>query len=119
MNQPTKHTRRSEKHEYWVKLHPAGRDIILAACDSELLEKTFSEDELSITVHKEFYGGILVDEEGLKNHIKSATILNLVGERCISVAEGMGWVDRSNSISISGGEHAQAAILFDDQIGKG
>ena len=107
-------TENTQRPEFWVKLHPAGRDIILAACDSELIERTFTEGDISITVHREFYGGVLVDEAGLITHMRSATILNLVGERCITVAEGMGWVERSNSITIEGIEHAQAAILFDD-----
>ena len=102
-----------------MKLHPAGRDTILAVCDSELIERTFTEGELSITVYREFYGGVLVDEEGLKIHIRSATILNLVGERSIAVASEMGWVDEENTLTIGDVKHAQAAIIFEDQMGKG
>ncbi len=108
----------SESAEYWVKLHTAGRDTILAVCDSELIGRTFSEGELSITVYREFYGGVLVDEEGLKRHMGSATIMNLVGRGCISIAEERGWVEKGNTLTIAGVKHAQAAIIFDDQIGK-
>ena len=105
--------------EYWVKLHPSGRDTVLAVCDSELIERTFSEGDISITVYRDFYGGVLVDDEGLRMHMGKATILNLVGERCIAVAEEMGWVESGNTLTIAGIKHAQAAIIFDDQIGKG
>ncbi len=99
---------------FWVKLHPGGRDIILAACDSELLEKSFHEGKLRITVYSEFYAGVLVDDRGLMEHMRSATILNLVGGRCIEKAIEAGWVDPANIITIQGIPHAQAAILFKD-----
>ncbi len=104
---------------YWVKLHSAGRDVILAACDEELIERTFREGELSITIYRDFYGGVLVDENGLREHMRSATILNLVGERCIEVAVKESRVDRENTLRIGEVLHAQAAIVFDDQVGKG
>ena len=105
--------------DYWVKLHPSGRDVILAVCDEELLEGTFSDGELSITVYRDFYGGVRVDEQGLKQHLINATILNLVGERCIEVAIREGWVEKENTLRIGEVLHAQAAIIFDDQAGKG
>ncbi len=100
--------------EFWVKLHPAGRDMILAVCDMELLERTFEEGDLRITVYRHFYGGVAVAEEGLEEHMRSATILNLVGERCVKKAVELGWVDPENIIRIRGIPHAQAAVLFDD-----
>ncbi len=106
-------TKRSDSG-FWVKLHPGGIDMILAACDSELLEKSFNEGKLRITVYREFYGGVLVDDRGLVQHMKSATILNLVGERCIEKAIEAGWVDPANIITIQGIPHAQAAIMFKD-----
>ena len=92
--------------------------MILAACDSELIERTFNEGELSITVYREFYGGVLVDEEGLKRHMKSASIINLVGERSIAIAEESGWIESQNILNICGVKHAQAAIIFDKATGK-
>ncbi len=100
--------------EFWVKLHPAGRDIILAVCDMELIEKSFEEGELRITVYRQFYGGAAVSEEGLEEHMRRATTMNLVGERCVRKAVELGWVDSENIIRIQGIPHAQAAILFDD-----
>ncbi len=109
----------SSESEYWVKLHPAGRDIVLAVCDAELIDETFTEGELSLKVYRDFYGGVLVKEEGLKIHLQRATILNLVGERSVSIAMEMGWVDKENVLKIGGVMHAQAAIMFDDRTGKG
>ncbi len=102
-------------HDFWVKLHSGGRDIILAVCDEELIGRTFSEGKLQITLYESFYRGVLVDEKGLEEHMKSATILNLVGERCIEKAVEMGWVDKDNILKIEGVPHAQAAIMFDDK----
>ena len=100
---------------FWVKLHSGGRDIILAVCDEELIGRTFSEGKLQITLYESFYKGVLVDEKGLEEHIRSATILNLVGERCIEKAVEMGWVDKDNILKIEGVPHAQATIMFDDK----
>jgi hypothetical protein len=101
--------------KFWVKLHPVGRDIILAVCDEEFIGRKFSEGKLQITVYESFYRGVLVDEKGLEEHMKSATILNLVGRKCIEKAIEMGWVDPENILSIGEVQHAQAAILFDEE----
>ena len=104
----------TEPSDFWVKLHIAGRDVILAVCDAELIERTFHEGRLSITVYRSFYGGVLVDEGGLTEHMKSATILNLVGKRCVAKAIEFGWVDPANILKIGKVPHAQAAVMFED-----
>ncbi len=101
---------------FWVKLHSGGRDIVLAACDEELLGRTFSQGKLQITIYESFYGGVLVDEEGLERHMRNATILNLVGERCIQKAIELGWVDPENILKIQGIPHAQAAVMFENDV---
>ena len=88
--------------------------MILAVCDEELLGRTFSEGKLQITVYESFYKGALVDSEGLERHMRSATILNLVGERAVNKAVEMGWVDPDNILRIQGIPHAQAAIMFEE-----
>ncbi len=75
--------------KYAAKLHHKGH--VLAACDEELLGKTFSSGKLKLTVTKEFYfDGKLVSKEELERLMDAAEILNLVGDGVIQVAKGRG-----------------------------
>lgn len=75
--------------EYSAKLHPKGH--VLAACDEELLGKTFASGKLRMTVKKEFYSdGKPVSKEELEKLMGGAEILNLVGGGVIKVAKGLG-----------------------------
>ena len=51
----------------YVRIHRAADDIILAACDEDVLGKTFTGDEMRITVSERFYNGELVPEPILQN----------------------------------------------------
>ncbi len=91
-----------------IKMHRAGPEVILAACDLEILGETFSEGEARITVNRHFYFGEEATEEMLVERMKSATIMNFVGERAVSLAIAQGLVDPERTITIQGVRHAQA-----------
>jgi hypothetical protein len=95
----------------YVKIHRMPSDTMLAACDKELLGQSFSGDGRKITVVETFYGGEVVDAPTLAERMKSASILNLVGERVIAVAIAEGMVSEENVIVIGGVKHAQAVVL--------
>lgn len=91
--------------KYAAKLHHGGH--VLAACDEELLGKTFSEGKFRLTVKKEFYSGKrLVSKEELEGLMEGAEILNLVGEGVIEVAKGL-WKDIGGVLKIGGIPHIQ------------
>ena len=83
-----------------IKIHRAQGDIILAACDEEVLGKTFSGDGMKITVSEGFYNGYLVTEEEFVDHLDEYTIMNLVGERVIALAIENGHVSEDGIIEI-------------------
>ncbi len=96
----------------YVKIYRIQGEVLLAACDEELLGKTFREGELKLEVKERFYGGELREVEDLGGLLAEATIANLVGERCVSKAIELGYVDSERVLYIEGIPHAQMAKLL-------
>ncbi|WP_297520652.1 DUF424 domain-containing protein [Thermococcus sp.] len=96
----------------YVKIYRVQGEVLLAACDEELLGKTFREGELKLEVKERFYKGELMEENELENLLEEATIANLTGERCVSKAIELGYVDENRVLYIEGVPHAQMARLF-------
>ncbi|ASA77041.1 DUF424 domain-containing protein [Thermococcus sp. 5-4] len=96
----------------YVKVYRVQGEVLLAACDEELLGKTFREGELKLEVKERFYKGELVEEDALGSLLEEATIANLTGERCVSKAIELGYVDEERILRIAGVPHAQMAKLF-------
>jgi len=95
-----------------MKVYYSGSDILVSACDEDLLGKRFKQGKFQINVSKDFYGGELVDEEELKDKLRIATIANLVGEVCVNCAIKLGLVDESNVLRVKGVPHAQMVRVF-------
>ncbi len=68
---------------HWVKEH--GR--VLAACDEEIIGKTFKEEELTLTINEAFYKGRLVTSEELVELLSIHSNINLAGKQTIKTAE--------------------------------
>ncbi len=96
----------------YVKIYRVQGEILLAACDEELLGKSFREGELKLNVKEKFYKGEKVEESALEELLRKATIANLVGERCVKKAVELGYVDESRILKIEGIPHAQIARLM-------
>lgn len=96
----------------YVKIYRVQGEVLLAACDEELLGKTFREGELKLEVKERFYRGKLVDEDALEDLLNEATIANLTGERCVRKAMELGYVDEGRVLWIQGVPHAQMAKLL-------
>ncbi len=87
-------------------------DIMLAACDADLLGKRFEEGEIHIEVTREFYFEAYVSEKTFRNSLKIATIINLVGENVVRIAIEEGIVDKDNVLKIENIPHAQAVMMI-------
>ncbi len=91
----------------WIKeIETEEYGIILAACDKELLGKKLHKGAIEVVISKRFYGGRLVTLKELKNLMRKADVLNLVGERVVNLAEEMGLI------------HSDAKIFFEDADGR-
>lgn len=93
--------------EFFVKVHRSEGEFLVAACDSDILGKTFEEGRLVLDVRKEFYGSDLVGWETLRDLLDEATIANLVGEEVISKAIEGGFIEAENVLRVKGVPHAQ------------
>jgi hypothetical protein len=93
-----------------VRIYRRGIETVVAACDAELLGRRLSEGKVRLHVN-EFYDGERIDEASLANFLKSGTIINLVGERCVKVAVELGLVDSHGVMYIDGVPHAQVFFI--------
>ena len=96
----------------YIKAIKVGDDIIIAACDREVLGKKFSDGRFHLHVKEDFYKGDLKPLEELDRLIRNATIVNLSGNRAVDRAIKMGFVDEDCTLEISGIKHAQIISIF-------
>nr|AAZ32456.1 hypothetical protein [uncultured euryarchaeote Alv-FOS1] len=94
-----------------MRMYRTRGEWLLAACDRELLGKTFSEGEFIITISEKFYFEAFVSEQTFINSMKIATIANLVGTNVINIAVREGYIDSENIIKIDGVPHAQMVLI--------
>lgn len=90
-----------------AKMHRQQGNILLAACDKEVLGKTFKQGKVSIKVDEKFYNGKEVSVSELGEMIAESTMGNLVGKKVISFAMKKGVVKKDKVLSIGKTEHAQ------------
>lgn len=95
----------------YVRLHTHGDERIVAACDEDILGKTFREGQAKITVHEDFYMGESLEEEALIQRLGIATIINLVGNEVVDLAIREGFVSPDAVMVIGGVKHAQAVLM--------
>jgi hypothetical protein len=80
---------------------------VVAVCDRELLNTTISHEKLSITITETFYGNIPATENDVREALKHAGNINLIGERSVNLAIDMGLITRSGCMMIGNVPHAQ------------
>lgn len=90
-----------------IKIHRQSGEVLLAACDADILGQTFRDGEIRIKVGEGFYGGETVDEEELMDHMASCSAMNLVGNKTVEIAIRENHVDGSCVMVIGGVKHAQ------------
>jgi len=61
-------------------------NTLVNICDLELLGRTVAEGKLKMHISKDFYLGEMVDENEALSLIRRCTVVNLVGERSVSLA---------------------------------
>jgi len=90
-----------------VRRHMTGGELLVAACDAELVGKRFEEGELCLELRASFYEGERVDRRLFLEVLALATIANLAGEEAVGAAVEAGLVDPECVIRIGGVPHAQ------------
>ncbi len=95
----------------YLKSYSVNKEILVAACDSELIGRTFCEGELHLHVNEDFFKGQPADENEVKKALEEATIANLVGKRSVTCGIDSGVVDENCVIMIGGVPHAQMVVF--------
>ena len=95
-----------------IKVYKQGNDVLIGACDENLIGKKFVDGKFQIDVSREFYGGKLVKIEVFKKYLEGATIANLVGKKTVSCAIKMDLVDPKCIMRIKGVPHAQMVRMI-------
>jgi len=95
-----------------IKIYKNGNDLLIGACDENLLGKKFEDGDFQIEVRKDFYGGEKITSKILKKYLETATIANLVGDETVKAAIELGIIDPSCVIKIKGIPHAQMVRML-------
>jgi len=95
----------------YLKTVVSGRDVLVAACDEELLGKTLEGGRVPFKVSESFYGGALAEVEELVESMRRATICNLVGRVSVEAAIEAGLVHERGVIYLGEVPHAQIVKL--------
>jgi len=90
-----------------LKRHRVQTEVLVAACDAELLGRSFEEGELHLELGRRFFEGERVDVKLFLEVLALATVANLAGKRTVEAAVGAGFVDPECVITIGGVPHAQ------------
>jgi hypothetical protein len=93
-----------------MKVYQRGPETLVAACDADLLGKTFRERGLRLEVSS-FYDGDVVTEQELIDHLRLATMGNFVGKETIESAKRGGFVADDGVLWIDGVPHAQYFLM--------
>lgn len=91
----------------FLKVHRSRRDgDVVAVCDCELLNTTLSNGEIEVHITESFYGNYRASESEVRDALTRASNANLMGERAVSLAIGMGLISPSSRIMINNVPHA-------------
>lgn len=83
-----------------------GKNILVAACDAELLGKTLKFGKIDFPVRREFYGGKILTPEDALLEIRNGTTVNLLGEKIVGHVLKAGLVHPEAVLYVSGIPHA-------------
>ncbi|KYK37388.1 MAG: DUF424 family protein [Theionarchaea archaeon] len=97
--------------DIYVRTIKTATEVLVAACDADLLGKTFEENDLTLEVKSDFYGGDCIALQACDHLFTEATILNLVGEKVVRKAVELGLVNPQNILKIGATVHAQMVRL--------
>ncbi len=99
--------------EFYYAVYRHGHELMVAVCDEDTLDKSFSCNEkgIKLDVKKSFYGKNKGQKEEIVHLMKDATILNLVGKEIIDIALGDGLISKECILAIGDTVHAQSAKM--------
>jgi hypothetical protein len=97
--------------EIMVHVIENGSLVLVAACDRNLIGKTFRRGRLRLEVRESFYGGSVATVAEAVKAMAEADVVNLVGHRAIDAALKAGLADSRAVMRIDGVPHLQIVKL--------
>jgi hypothetical protein len=91
----------------YLKIYKNEGNVLIAACDKEVLGKTLKHGNTVIEINRAFYGGEPASEEELQKALEGAMTANLFGEKTVKCAINCGFIDPDSVIMIDCVPHAQ------------
>ena len=92
----------------YLKVHRASDgSTVVAVCDSELLDRKLRQGDLVLHVSEYFYGTTPADEGDVTRALRDGRNFNLIGERAVGIAIGLGLIERSGCMMVEGVPHVQ------------
>ena len=88
--------------QFSIRLSDYQKNTMLNICDLDLLGKEISEGELTMTISESYYGEKIVSIEEAKTLLKQSSIINMVGEKAISLSVELGIGSENGVKKISG-----------------
>jgi hypothetical protein len=101
----------SEVSSVFLRVFKDPEHTLVAACDTDILGKTFREGKLKLEVSPDFYKGAIVSISDALDAINSADIANLVGNQIVEGAVRRGFCDPSAIVRVGGVSHVQIVRL--------
>lgn len=100
-------TKAKSEKLFFVKVHSHGADVVVAVCDRELLGKNFTEGDFVLEIREEFYGGKLATFDEVYELMRTATIVNVIGEKIVGELVRRKIIEEEALIHICGIPHVQ------------
>ena len=97
---------------FCYNIHTFGNDVLVAACDKDILGKTFFEGELQLEVKESFYNRCTAPMTELAEVLSGASIANLAGNLVVDSAISAGFIGSGNVLVIGGIKHAQFVVML-------
>jgi uncharacterized protein len=97
----------------FAKLHQSGKELLLAACDSDLIGKTIILDNgAQVKLLKNFYLDKKVTEQELIQMAKNCTTANFFGQETINTLIKTKIINENSIMDLKGIPHSQLYKFF-------
>ncbi|EQD69980.1 protein containing DUF424 [mine drainage metagenome] len=90
-----------------LRVHRVRGEVVVAACDAELVETEVKLGQRAIKISSSFYGVTAVSAEEFLREVRRGTIVNLLGPRAVSWAESAGLIAPGGTGTLGGIPHAE------------
>ncbi len=77
---------------FYLKIFERKNEYLVTLCDPHLKGKTLEHNGLKIQVREEFYGDMLVSEDGVVAECRKATSINAMGKASVELLVRHGFV---------------------------